>query len=108
MIVSQLPDTMRLKTLSRRLPHRAGRNPRTVNPRTIAAASISIKAFTTRRNRPSVRRVSGSVRKTKTGRTMALAIPNTSAPNSAARPSATSIPFTIFPMTIRRNAVRSR
>lgn len=76
-------------------PTKAGRNPATTKPGVIAPASQMVIALITKRNSPKVTIVSGSVRRTKSGLTMALTSPNTIAAIAAAAKLVTMKPGTI-------------
>ena len=75
-------------------PISAGKKPVMLNPGVNAATKDIEMAFTTKRNKPSVRRVSGNVRIIKIGRT----IPFTS-PNRIAAVAAATKPSTLKPGT---------
>ena len=66
-----------------------------VNPLTTAETSIRTKALTTNKNRPMVITVSGSVKSTNRGLTMALAKPRTKAAIISEPPSAKRKPLKI-------------
>src|SRR4030095_710258 len=76
-------DTARLRRLRTRLPRSADPKPSTRIPGTSAATSQSISAFTTKRNKPKVTTVSGSVNPTMTAQMNALTSPRTRAPMNA-------------------------
>lgn len=64
-----------------------------VKPLTTAETSISTKAFTTNKNRPIVTTVSGKVKRTSKGFTIALAKPRTRAAIKSEPPSANLSPL---------------
>ena len=66
-----------------------------VNPLTTADTSINTNALITSKNRPMVRTVSGNVKSTNSGLTMALANPRTRAAMRSEPPSAKRKPLKI-------------
>ena len=75
------------------LAKKAVQKPEIVKPLTTADTSISTKAFTTSRNSPIVRTVSGSVKRINRGFTTALANPSSRAAIKSEPPSAKRKPL---------------
>jgi len=72
-----------LTTEIRILKSNAGKSEATSNPSTIYAVSNTINAFTRKVNNPKVRKLIGSVRRSRTGLTTALMTPKTIATTTA-------------------------
>ena len=74
-----IPKKIEFKIDNNKLKSKAHQNPPTLKPSTSLSARKMIITFITNRNNPKVTMVTGSVRITNMGRTIAFRIPKTSA-----------------------------